>query len=451
MAEAQKDRARLMGEQNIFSLLVKFSVPAVAGMMVQALYNVVDRIYIGRAVGSLGIAATTVSMPIMMLGFGFALMIGIGANALVSIRLGEKRQDLAEKVMGNTCVMLLITSVILTVLGYIFLQPALRLFGATDSIMPYATPYMRIIVAGWVFQMVGFGLNNFIRGEGNPKIAMLTMFIGAFANMILDPIFIFGFGWGMEGAAIATIIAQIISAVWVLYYFLGGQSLLKIRPKYFRLERSLVLRILAIGSPPFVMHVIDSGMSAIWNNQLKYHGGDLAISMMGVIISFMMMNFMFIIGVAQGTQPIIGYNYGARQFDRVEKVLFQGILVVTVSGFLAWATVMIFPAQLVSLFNKEDQALIELGERAIRIFFFMLPVLGFQALSSMFFQSIGKAGHSMFLILSRTVLFSVPGILLLPYYFGLDGVWLSTPVSMFSSSLLTAALLFYTLVQLNRE
>jgi len=449
MAEKLMDSAQLMGQQGIFKLLVRFSVPAVAGMMVQALYNVVDRIYIGRAVGSVGIAATTISMPIMMLGFGFALMIGIGANALVSIRLGEQRKDLAEKVMGNAFILLLFTGVFLAVVGQIILIPALQVFGATDSIMPYAKAYMRIILVGWIFQTVGFGLNNFIRGEGNPKIAMLTMFIGAIANMILDPIFIFGFGWGMEGAAIATIIAQIISMVWVVYYFLGGKSLLKIRSRYFRLERSIVLRILAVGSPPFVMHLTDSGMSAIVNNQLRIYGGDIAISMLGIMISFMMMIFMFVIGIAQGTQPIIGYNFGARQYDRVEKVLFQGIMVVTVGVLIAYAIVMFFPIQLVSLFNKEDLALIQLGNRAIRIFFFMMPLLGFQALSSMFFQAIGKARQSMFLVLSRTVLFQVPGILLLPYFFGLDGIWLSAPVSMFASTILTASLLIYTLRHFN--
>ncbi|MCP4754376.1 MAG: MATE family efflux transporter, partial [Proteobacteria bacterium] len=309
MEKAGMDSARLMGEQKIFRLLIRFSVPAVVGMMVQALYNVVDRIYIGRAVGSLGIGATTIAMPIMMIGFGFALMIGIGANSLVSIRLGEQKRDEAERVLGNAVVMLLIAAVSLTTLGLVFLTPALKFFGATDTILPYARDYMRIIMAGWIVQTIGFGLNNFIRGEGNPKIAMLTMLIGSISNMILDPIFIFGLGWGMEGAAIATVISQIISAVWVLHYFISGKSLLKIRPKYFRLERTVVLRILAIGGAPFLMHITDSMMSAIVNTQLKIHGGDLGLSMFGVIISFMMMIFMFVIGVAQGTQPIIGYNY----------------------------------------------------------------------------------------------------------------------------------------------
>ena len=224
-----------MGEQKLFPLLMRFSIPAVIGMMVQALYNVVDRVYIGRAVGSIGIAATTVSMPMMMLGFAFGVMIGIGATALVSIKLGEQREDQAEEIVGNSVVLLLFLSILFVVLGLLFLSPALKIFGATDTILPYASSYMRIIILGWLFQKIGFGLNNFIRGEGNPKIAMLTMIIGAVLNMVLDPIFIFGLNWGLEGAAIATVISQAVSTLWVLYYFFGKKSTLKIRVKYFRL------------------------------------------------------------------------------------------------------------------------------------------------------------------------------------------------------------------------
>ena len=442
------DRALLMGEQKIFRLLLRFSVPAVDGMMVQALYNFVDRIYIGRAVGSIGIAATTISMPIMLIGFAFGLMIGIGATALISIRLGEQNKDQAEQIMGNAAVMLFLISVALMVPGLVFLTPLLKVFGATDTILPYAQDYMRIIILGWLFQVFGFGLNNFIRGEGNPKMAMLTMLIGSIINMILDPIFIFGFGWGMKGAAWATVISQLISAVWVLYYFLSGKSVLKIRVKYFRLKPSLMVKILALGGAPFLMHISDSMMSAILNNQLRIYGGDLGISLLGVIMSLMMMIFMFIIGISQGAQPIIGYNYGARQYDRVKKALAQAVMVATGGVLIGYIIIMLFPAQLVRIFNKEDEALVELGVQAMPIFFSLLPLIGFQAISSTFFQAVGKAKQSMFLVLTRSVILHVPGLLLLPRFFGLDGIWIATPISTLGSSLITGIFLYYILRRL---
>ncbi len=451
MKTATMDSAQLMGEQKISRLLIRFSVPAVTGMMVQALYNVVDRIYIGRAVGTVGIGATTIAMPIMMIGFAFALMIGIGANSLVSIHLGEQKREKAEHVIGNAVVLLLIAGIGLTTFGLLFATPALRFFGATDTILPYAYDYIRIIMIGWIIQTLGFGLNNFIRGEGNPKIAMMTMLIGAVANMILDPIFIFGLGWGMKGAAIATVLAHVISTIWVLTYFLGQKSLLKIRYKYLRLEKDIVVRILTVGGAPFLMHITDSGMAAVVNTQLKNHGGDLGISMLGVIISLMMMIFMFVVGVAQGSQPIIGYNYGAEQYDRIKQTLSKAIFVVTCGVLVAWALTMLFPTQLVQIFVKDDEALIQLGERALRLYFLVLPLIGFQIISSMFFQAIGKAKMSMFLVLSRTVLFQAPCILILPHFFGLDGVWVTVPISMTASSLLTGSLLFYTLRQLSKK
>lgn len=434
-----------MSEERIFPLLVRFSFPAVAGMLVQALYNVVDRIYIGRGVGSVGIAATTVSMPMMIIGFGFALMIGIGGGAQVSIRLGEKRTDKAEQVLGNALGMLLIASVGMTGLGLAFLTSCLKLFGATETILPYARDYMGIIVAGWIFQTVGFGLNNFIRAEGNLKTAMGTMLIGSVANMILDPVFIFVLGWGMKGAATATVISQSLSALWVLHYYLGGSSLLKIRSRCLRFQRAVVLRILAIGGPPFLMHMSECLMVALVNAQLRIHGADLGISMFGVIISLMTMIFMFVMGVSQGAQPIIGYNYGALRYDRVKRTVGLAVAIVTVVVSVAFVVIMLLPATLVRMFSRDDLALIELGGRALPIFFCLLPLTGFQMIVSNFFQAVGKPKQAMFLVLSRTVLLQVPGILLLPRFFGLDGVWLTTPVSIMGSSLLTAVVMYVTL------
>lgn len=422
---------------NIASLILKFSGPAVVGMVVMAIYNVVDRIFIGQGVGPLGLAGITVGFPMMLLIMAVTMMVGIGASALVSIRLGEKNQPEAEKIMGNGVTLLVGLALILTVFALIFLTPLLRLFGASPNVMPYAAGYMRIILIGTVFQVFSFGANNFIRAEGNPKIAMLTMLIGAILNTILDPIFIFVFGLGVAGAALATIISQAVSAIWVLYYFLGGKSVLKFRLPNFKPQRDVVANIIAVGTPSFVKQLATSLIIIILNNSLLHYGGDIAISAMGVIHSVLTMMMMPIFGISQGAQPIIGYNYGAKKYYRVKQALYYSIYIATAVVVLGYIAVIFFPEPFIRLFSS-DPELIAIGMQGMRTALALLPILGFQIIAANYFQAVGKPKQAIFLNLARQVLLLIPALLILPRYYGLLGVWMAIPVADFGATVLTA-------------
>jgi len=445
------DRSKQLGEGNIPYLLLRFSAPAVVGMTAQALYSVVDRIFVGQAVGSEGIAGTTVSFPFMLVLLAFGMLIGVGAAALVSIRLGEQKKGEAERVLGNALVLLVCVSALLTSVGLVLLTPLLKIFGASEQILPYAQDYLQIIVLGSVFQLVGFGLNAVIRGEGNPRIAMLTMLIGALLNTILDPIFLFGFGWGMRGAAAATVISQAVSAVWVLSYFLRGRSLLNLHLGNLSLGWSVCAAILTIGSPLFAVQMAASVMNAILNNQLRIHGGDLGISVMGIIHSVALFIAMPIFGINQGAQPIMGYSYGAGKFDRVKKTLQTAILFATAICMAGFFVVMVFPSDVIRLFSREDEALMRLGTHAIRVCLMMFPIIGFQIVSASYFQAVGKPKQALCLGLSRQVLLLIPAILILPCFFGLDGIWAAIPAADLASSILTGIWLFLELRHLRKR
>jgi len=444
------DRSRLLGEENIGKLLLKFSIPAIVGMLVNAFYNIVDRIFIGNGVGKLGIAGITIGFPIMIILMAFGMLIGLGANALISIRLGENKKDDAELILGNSMILLILVSLIVSALGLIFLDPLLVLFGASKDVLPYAKEYLSVILFGAVFQSVGFGMNNFIRGEGNPRVAMITMLIGAVLNIILDYLFIFKFNMGIRGAALATIISQATSAVWVLFYFLGGRSLLKIHLKNLKLQFSVIGKIFAIGSAPFSMQVAASGITALLNNSLATYGGDTAISAMGIINSVTMMILMPMFGINQGAQPIIGFNYGAKKFDRVNKTLKLAIMAASTIVLIGFIATRLFPQQIIQLFNK-DKDLIKIGTNGMKIFLIMLPIIGFQIVSSNYFQAVGKPKHAMFLSLSRQVLLLIPALLILPRFLGLNGVWAAGPVADLGSSILTGTFLFYELRHLDER
>ncbi len=324
-------------------MLATFSIPAIVGLMAQALYYVVDRIFIGWALESEGIAGITVCFPFMLIIMAFALLIGLGAAALISIRLGEQKKAEAELVLGNAAVLLIAASIGVTAVGLSLLDRLLILFGASQIVLPYAHDYMQIIALGTVCQMFGYGLNAPIRGEGNPRIAMFTLLIGVLLNVILAPIFIFGFGWGMRGAGLATVFSQGVSAVWVLAYFLRGGSLLKIRWENLRLKKSICFQIMAIGSSPFAIQISAAVMQSVLNRQLDRYGGDEAIAAWGIIWAVVMMFFMPMFGINQGAQPIMGYNYGAGEFGRVKKALKTAIVVASAIAVLGFMIMMFGP------------------------------------------------------------------------------------------------------------
>ena len=432
-------------------MLASFSIPAIVGLLAQAMYYVVDRIFIGWALESEGIAGITVCFPFMLDIMAFALLIGLGATALISIRLGEQNKADAELVLGNAAVLLLVASVGVTAAGLSLLDRLLILFGASEIVLPYAHDYMQIIALGTIFQMVGYGLNAPIRGEGNPRIAMFTLLIGVLLNVILAPIFIFWFGWGMRGAGLATVLSQGVSAVWVLAYFLRGGSLLKIHWENLRLDKSVCLQIMAIGSSPFAIQISASVMQSILNRQLDKYGGDEAIAAWGIIWAAVMMFFMPMFGINQGAQPIMGYNYGAGEFGRVRKVLKTAVLAASAIAVLGFMVMMLAPVQVARLFNPKDTTLQTLTVHAMRICVIMMPLVGFQVVSTGYFLAVGKPRKSMLVSLSRQILFLIPAVLILPNFFGLNGVWAAIPTADLSSSLLTGVLLYLELRHLGNR
>jgi len=447
------DRSQKLAEGAIPHLLLTFSVPAILGMMAQALYYVIDRIFVGQAIGNDAIAGTTVAFPFMLIMLAFSMLIGFGAAALISIRLGERKKAEAEQVLGNAAVLLVGVSLMLTAVGLLLLDPLLKTFGASAVVLPLARGYLRIIVLGAVFQAVSFGLNAVIRGEGNPWIAMLTLLISVLLNAILAPIFLFLLHWGMPGAGLATVVSQAVAAVWVLAYFLRGRSLLKFHAKNLRLRWPICAAIMATGSPQFAIQLTASVINIILINQLKVYGGDLAISVWGIVWAVAMMIFMPIFGINQGAQPIIGYNYGAQRFDRVKKALQTAMLAATAIAVLGFTVAMLSPAAVIRLFSRKDEyeALARVGSAALRICMLMLPVVGFQIVGANYFQAVGKPKQAMFLSLSRQVFILIPAVLLLPHFFGLFGVWAAMPTADLGSVLLTAVWLTRELQHLGRR
>lgn len=443
------DRSKQLGEDKVLSLLVRFSIPAIIGMLVNALYNIVDRIFIGNGVGSLGMAGAAIGLPIAFVLMAVAMLVGIGANTLVSIRLGEQKKDEAEKIMGNALVLLIVIPLVLTVVGLFYLEPLLRMLGASDAVMPYAKTFNSIILWGAVLQSIGFGMNNFIRSEGNPKVAMMTMLIGAILNMLLNPLFIIVFDMGIAGSAFATVISQGVSSAWVLYYFIWGKSMLKLRVRNFGLKLNIVIKIATLGAAPFLMQLAASVLNGIMNNSLITYGGDVAVSAMSAVMGITMLFLMPLFGINQGAQPIIGYNYGAERYDRVKEVLRLAIIGATAIVIFGFIITQLFSHQLMAIFNRKDAELITLGAHALRVFLIGMPVIGFQIVASNYFQAVGKPMQASLLSLSRQVLLLIPAMLILPRYFGLEGVLYAGPLSDIVSSLITGLFLFYELRHLD--
>lgn len=436
----------------IGKLLIRYTIPAMTGTVITSLYNVVDRIFLGRYVGDIGIATTTVAMPLMMIVMAIGMLIGFGTNSQISIRLGEKKHEEAEQLLGQGFWMFVFSSIIFTAVSLIFMRPLLVLFGATENVMPYAQTYLSIVVLGTITHQISFGANSFIRGEGNPKTAMATMLIGGILNVILDYIFIARLGWGVAGAAWATVIGYTVSAVWVLHYYLSGRSLVKFRWSNFRIKKEPAKQVLLMGSPHFIMNAISSVQMSLFNNQLARFGGDNAISVMGVIMSFNLIWLMPVIGVSQGLQPIVGYNYGARKFKRVKKALFIAIGLATLMCSFFFVMIQLFPESVFMLFTSDSNSqLIATGAGAIRRFSVLLPFVGGLILISNYFQFTGRPKHSLALTIFRQLIFLIPTLMILPEYLGLNGVWFTMPASDGGALLITIYLLIRELKLLNQQ
>ena len=445
------NRTQELANGSIPGLLIKFSGPAIVGMMVNACYNVIDRIFVGNGVDPLAIAGISVSFPFMTIQMAFGMLIGIGSSALISIFLGQGKKEEAEKIASNALLLLIAVSAALMVFGLIFINPILRIGGASPQVLPFARSYMSIILCGAIFQAISFGMNNIIRADGSPFIAMGTQLIGAIMNAVFCPIFIFGLNMGIKGAALATVCAQAISATWALSYFFTGKSMLKIRRENLIPQWNILSKVLAIGSAPFAMQLVQSLLTTIMNRQLGLYGHDIAISVMGVINSLTMLILMPVFGINQGAQPIIGFNYGAKQYERVKHTLRLAIMAATVWVTLGFIITRLFPRQLIMLFNHSNEEFITFGVHALSIFLLMLPIIGFQVVSSNYFQATGKPKHAMFLSLSRQLLLLVPMLYILPGFFGLNGVLMAAPISDLGSSLLTGIWLYREMRSLRRR
>ncbi|GAA0860579.1 MATE family efflux transporter [Clostridium nitritogenes] len=446
------NKQKRLGEEPILKLLLSFSIPAIVGMVVNTLYNIIDRMYIGRieGIGPLALTGVGITMPIMTIILAFGMLVGIGTAARVSLKLGEHNKDSAEEHLGNAFTLIIIISIAITILGLMFLDPILGVFGASENTEIYARQYMQIIFIGTIVNMLSFGLNHSIRSDGSPKVAMLSMLIGAITNIILDPVFIFGFGMGVRGAAIATVISQILTTVWILQYFTVGKSIIKLKMNNLKLKLPIIISIFSIGMSPFSMQLAASVVQVLANNSLKEYGGDLAIGAMTIISSVSMIFLMPIFGINQGSQPIIGYNYGAKQYDRVKETVKYGAIAATIIVVIGWIITQSAPQVLIAIFNN-DPELVGIATNGIKIYLFMMPLVGFQVISSNYFQSIGKAKISMFLSLLRQVILLIPCILILPKIFELNGIWLSGAVCDGLSSLITGIIFFYSVKKLKAE
>jgi putative MATE family efflux protein len=448
---SETHRTDRLGTERIGKLLKEFSIPAIIGMVVNALYNIVDRIYVGQGVDPLGIAGISVAMPAMMVFMAMSVLIGVGANSLFSIRLGEGRRDEVGRIMGNAFVLLFLLPAIAIAVCFIWLDAIIiHILGASEAVFPYTKTYLQIILYGAIFSAMGPGLNHFIRSDGHPRTSMVTQLIGAGINIILDPIFIFSFGWGIAGAAWATILSQFISFVWVLAYFNSKFTTLRFRPKHMKLEPRLVGTIMAIGFAPCMMQLAMSFVSVMQNHTLSAYGGDIAVSAMGIVFSIMIVFFMPLQGISQGAQPIIGYNYGAKKYDRVKKTYKWAVLSGTIFITAGFILMQVFPRLFISLFSKEDGELMTTAVFCLRVSTMLFPLVAFQVLTSQYFQAIGKPVQSTALSLSRQMLFYLPLLLLLPQFFALNGAFFAIPAADVLSVLLSGILMAFEFKHLNR-
>ncbi len=416
-------------DAKIGRLMLKYFVPAFVGVFVNALYNIVDRIFIGQGVGAEALSGISVIFPVMLIMMAFGMLIGIGTGVFVSINMGRKDMHRAEQTLGTGFALMMVVSVIIMVIVYILKEPILRSFGSTEETFQYANDYLNIILAGTPLNIIGFSLNNVIRSEGNARIAMMSMILSAGTNLILDPIFIFGFGMGVKGAAYATIISMIVLVVWVLSHFKGEKSVIKLRNENIRLNMDITKEIVGIGMAPFAMQIANSLVQGLLNRKLIFYGGDLAVGAMGIVNSVTSLVIMTIIALNMASQPIIGFNYGAKSISRVKETLRISLVAATIISIFSFVFIEAIPGILVKLFNTDSRELYNLSVHGLRLVILALPVVGFQIVASHFFQAIGKAKLAMFATLFRQVIGLIPLILILPEFWGITGVWIAYPIA----------------------
>lgn len=457
-------KTRQLGERSILALLAEFSIPAIAATLLTASHGIINRIFVGQTLGLDGINAVTITMPLFTLMLAFGMTVGIGSNVLLSIRLGERNNDEAERIIGQSIVLFIIMGVVIMLIGHFAREFLLRLFGASSSVMPYAKEYLSVMVCGFFFHEMSFGVNGFLRGEGKPRIAMITILIAALLNIFFDWLFLVQFRTEIWGAAYATLLAQFFSTCWVVFHYISGNTVLKWRLKYFRVDFSLAKEVFMLGLPPFIMQAVACVLQALQMNQLMFYGerfgqmrgivkgGEIAVSAFGIVFIVSMFVYLTIIGLNQGVQPIVGYNIGAGKFKRVARTLKLAIICVTIFTLICVLVFFVCPNIILSPFvNKkvaEDVEMLKIAIRAIKIFVSMLPLAGVVIVMTGYFQSNGQSKTAIMLTLIRQVVLFLPLVIILPIFFeqilsgdGLDGIWYAVPVCDFGTFIFAIYLL----------
>ncbi len=437
----QKGTATELGTESIGKLLTQYAIPAIIAMTASSLYNMVDSIFIGHGVGALAISGLAITFPLMNLAAAFGSLVGVGASTLVSVKLGQKDYNTAQQILGNVVSLNLIIGIAFTLLTLVFLDPILFFFGASEATIPYARDYMVIILLGNVVTHMYLGLNSVLRSAGHPQKAMTATILTVIINTLLDPLFIYTFNMGIKGAAVATILAQIISLAWLVKLFSQKKDLLHFKRGIYRLRKKLVENIIGIGLAPFFMNLASCFIVILINKGLQQYDGDLAIGAFGIVNRIVFLFVMIVMGLNQGMQPIAGYNFGAQQYHRVNQVMKTTVIIATIittSGFIVGE---LMPGLAVSAFTT-DQTLIQMSADGLRIVVACFPIIGFQMVTSNFFQSIGMAKKAIILSLSRQVLILIPCLIILPLFWGSKGVWFSMPISDAAASLIAGAMLY---------
>lgn len=420
-------RTEAMGSDPIGSLLVRFSTPAIVGLLANALYNIVDRMFIGRIVGSQGLAAVTVSFPFFGLAITLGIFVAVGASSLVSRSLGRGDKGRAEQVLANAFLLAVVAGLGLALVGFLQGDILLRLFGASDQILPEARRYLNVVLLGVPFLLMTFVFNGLMRAEGSPRWAMGTMLIATMTNIVLDWLFIARWGWGVAGAAWGTTIAQVVALLWVSFYY-GGRSALKIRPALLPLRKEIVVSILAVGFSPGLMELSFVALLVLLNHTFGSLGGDVAISAAGIFFSLDSLFYLPALGIGEGVQPLIGFNYGAGRTDRVRQAVLLAIGAAAVVFALSWGVAELFPHFLVGLFSKGDAELTTIAVRGLRLGYMLLPLASLYVVTSYTFQALGRARAAFVLQVLRQIVFCFPLLLLMPRFLGMDGVWLAFPL-----------------------
>lgn len=426
---------------SISRLLWYYSIPSLIGTLANALYNIVDRVYIGQGVGAMAIAGLAITFPIMNIIAAFGMLVGQGSAANLSLKLGKGDVESANKILPNALYLIIFFNTLTTLCCFLFLEPILRAFGGSEATIPYAKEYLQIIIPFNVFSTLGFSFANIIRASGRPMVAMYTLVIGAVLNVAIDPIFIFWLDMGIRGAAIATVISMMISATWVLWHFNDKKMTVRFRKSLIKPDFKIIAAIASIGLSPFMLQICTSLVNIIINHSLHQYGGDLAIGAFGVVSSFVLLITMAVIGLSQGMQPIVGYNYGAKEYGRVKETLKLATIIATVITTIGSIIGVVFPSAIARCFTK-DPELIGITSNAVRIYLSLYSVVGFHIICTNYFQSIGRAWISILLSTSRQILFLIPIVLILPHFYQLNGVWWSQPIANFFATLMALVILY---------